>query len=217
MADVAPGPCIYVLAGTNGAGKSSLAGATFLNAGTEYFNPDQAARLIRDRNPGLGSTEANSAAWHQGRRLLERAIAERKTFAFETTLGGATITALLQRALAAGIAVRVWYVGLDSPELHIARVRARVARGGHDIPAGHIRARYDSSRLNLIRLLPRLTELRVYDNSAEADPRAGVAPEPTLVLHMRRGKIVRSSPLAETPAWARPIIAAAMKASAPAR
>ena len=217
MADVPPGPCIYVLAGTNGAGKSSLAGATFLNAGTEYFNPDQAARLIRDRNPGLGPTEANSAAWHQGRRLLERAIAERKTFAFETTLGGATITALLQRALAAGIAVRVWYVGLASPELHIARVRARVARGGHDIPAGHIRARYDSSRLNLIRLLPRLTELRVYDNSAEADPRAGVAPEPTLVLHMRRGKIVRSSPLAETPAWARPIMAAAMKASAPAR
>ena len=217
MADVPPGPCIYVLAGTNGAGKSSLAGATFLNAGTEYFNPDQAARLIRGRNPGLGPTEANSAAWHQGRRLLERAIAERKTFAFETTLGGATITALLQRALAVGIAVRVWYVGLASPELHIARVRARVARGGHDIPAGHIRARYDSSRLNLIRLLPRLTELRVYDNSAEADPRAGVAPEPTLVLHMRRGKIVRSSPLAETPAWARPIMAAAMKASAPAR
>jgi len=71
--------------------------------------------------------------------LLERAIAERKTFAFETTLGGATITALLQRALAAGIAVRVWYVGLDSPELHIARVRAR-SHGRHDIPAGHIRA-----------------------------------------------------------------------------
>src|SRR5207247_1256905 len=74
VADVAPAPCIYVLAGTNGAGKSSLAGATFLSAGTEYFNPDQAARLIRDRNPGLGPTEANSAAWHQGRRLLERAI-----------------------------------------------------------------------------------------------------------------------------------------------
>ena len=199
-----------MLAGTNGAGKSSIAGAACRRAGVEYFNPDQAARLILARNPGLEQAEANSAAWHQGRRVLERAITERKTFAFETTLGGTTITSLLQRALAAGVAVRIWYVGLESPELHIARVRARVARGGHDIPAEQVRARYDSSRLNLIRLLPLLTELRVYDNSAEADPHAGLAPEPLLVLHMRQGKIVRSCPLAETPGWAKPILAAAM-------
>ncbi len=205
---------MYVLAGTNGAGKSSLAGAVFLQAGAEYFNPDQAARLILAGNPGLDQTDANSAAWHQGRRLLERAIAERKTFAFETTLGGTTITTLLQHALAAGIAVRVWYVGLDGPDLHIARVRARVTRGGHDIPAEQVRARYDSSRINLIRLLPQLTELRVYDNSAEADPYAGIAPEPKLVLHMRQGQIVRACPLRETPAWAKPILAAAMKAAA---
>ena len=51
MADAGPRPCIYVLAGTNGAGKSSLAGAAFLQAGVEYFNADQAARLIRARNP----------------------------------------------------------------------------------------------------------------------------------------------------------------------
>jgi predicted ABC-type ATPase len=69
--------------------------------------------------------------------------------------------------------VRVWYVGLSSPELHIARVRARVAKGGHDIPEPRIRERYDASRLNLIRLLPRLSELWVYDNSVEADPDAG--------------------------------------------
>jgi predicted ABC-type ATPase len=196
VADATADPCIYVLAGTNGAGKSSLAGATFLQSGVEYFNPDQAARLILARNPGLGQTEANSAAWHQGRRLLERAIAERKTFAFETTLGGTTITALLERALTTGIAVRVWYVGLEGPELHVARVRARVARGGHDIPVEQVRARYDSSRLNLVRLLSQLTELRVYDNSVEADPCAGIAPEPKLILHMRRGKIVRLCPLA---------------------
>jgi hypothetical protein len=43
-------------------------------------------------------------------------------FAFETTLGGHTIGALLHEALAAGIDVRVWFVGLSSPELHMARV-----------------------------------------------------------------------------------------------
>ena len=95
------------------------------------------------------------------------------TFAFETTLGGKTITALLERALGAGGEVRIWYVGLSTPELHLARVRARVARGGHDIPEAQIRARYDASRLNLIRMLPHLTELRVYDNSVEAVPQHG--------------------------------------------
>jgi predicted ABC-type ATPase len=209
VADAASPPCIYVLAGTNGAGKSSLAGASFLHAGVEYFNPDQAARLIRARNPRASQTDANGAAWAEGKRLLERAIAERLTFAFETTLGGQTMTALLERALSDGLEVRIWYVGLSSPELHLARVRARVARGGHDIPAAQVRARYDSSRLNLIRLLPKLTELRVFDNSTEADPKAGVTPSPELILHMARGKVVESCPLPRAPGWAKPILAAA--------
>ena len=212
MAD-AP-PCIYVIAGTNGAGKSSIAGAVFREHGVAVFDPDAAARRIAARLPGLGPSEVNSAAWQQGRRLLERAIAERLSFAFETTLGGTTMTGLLEDALAAGLEVRVWYVGLDSPERHLARVRARVARGGHDIPEAMVRRRFHTSRLHLVRLLPRLTELRVYDNSAEADPAAGAAPEPRLLLHTRGGRIVASCPLAETPAWAKPILAAAVKTSA---
>jgi predicted ABC-type ATPase len=211
VADKPQIPCIYVLAGTNGAGKSSLAGATFVAKGTEYFNPDEAASLILSANPEITQPEANSAAWHQGKRLLERAIAERLSFAFETTLGGQTITALLDSALSAGAEVRVWYVGLRSAELHIARVRARAAKGGHDIPEARIHERYDRSRLNLIHLMPKLTELRVYDNSEEADLDAGVSPEPKLLLHIARGKIMSSCDLAATPAWAKPILGAALK------
>jgi len=211
VADARNTPCIYVVAGTNGAGKSSLVGALVRQHGVEVFDPDAAARLIGAQIPGLSAVDRNGAAWQQGRRLLERAIAEQLTFAFETTLGGATMTALLERALDAGLDVRMWYVGLDSPERHLARVRARVARGGHDIPEATIRRRYHDSRVNLVRLLPRLTELRVYDNSAEADPAAGVAPTPWLLLHTRRGRIVTSCALPETPPWAKPIMAAALR------
>ena len=213
MADAAQIPCIYVLAGTNGAGKSSIAGAMFLQEGVEYFNPDEAARLILSTNPGITQVEANSAAWQEGRRLLERAIAERGNFAFETTLGGNTIPARLERALLSGIEVHIWYLGLSTPELHIARVRSRVEKGGHDVPEARIRDRYDRGRLNLIHLLPKLTELRVYDNSEEADPHTGVAPEPKLVLHLVRGKIVSSCDLTRTPEWAKPVLASAMKSS----
>lgn len=181
-----------------------------LQRGVEYFNPDEAARRILAANFGSTQAEANSAAWHQGRRLLERAIAERRDLAFETTLGGHTITALLDRALAEGIEVRIWYVGLSSPELHLTRVRARVAKGGHHIAEERIRERYDGSRLNLIRLLPRLNELWVYDNSSDADPATGSPPEPSLILHFARGAVVRTCKLNLTPEWAKPILAAAL-------
>jgi predicted ABC-type ATPase len=202
---------IHVLAGVNGAGKSSIIGATIRDKGGEYYNPDEAARAIRTANPGLGQTEANAAAWEQGRKLLQGAIDGGLDFTFETTLGGNTMPALLAEAAGRGIEVRVFFVGLDSAEAHIARVRQRVRTGGHDIPETDIRRRYRHSLINLVTLLPVLTELRVYDNSAIADPATGQAPRPVLVLHLQRGRIVGPPDLTATPAWAKPIVAAALE------
>lgn len=183
----------------------------FRESGADYFNPDEAALRFRAANPGMAQEEANSAAWRQGKRLLQRAISERLDFALETTLGGRTIAGLLQQALSAHIEVRIWYVGLSTPELHIARVQSRAAAGGHNIPEAKIRERYASSRLNLIDLMPELTELRVFDNSEECDPRIGIAPRPALLLHMNRGKIVKMCDLATAPQWAKPILLTAIK------
>jgi predicted ABC-type ATPase len=204
-------PSIYVIAGVNGAGKSSVAGETFRQSGADYYNPDEAARRLLAANPNLKQTEANSAAWHEGVRLLKRAIDERLDFAFETTLGANTIPRLLQSAADAGIDIYVWYIGLESPELHIARVKSRVVRGGHDISEADIRRRYEHSRLNLIELLPFLRALRMFDNSSEADPAGGQTPKPTLVLSMEREKILEPKDLTHTRAWAKPIVAAALK------
>jgi predicted ABC-type ATPase len=198
---------IYVIAGVNGAGKSSIAGAAF----ETYFNPDDAARRILAANPGMTITEANSEAWQEGKRQLERAIREDGSYAFETTLGGRTIASLLREAAASGKQVWVWYTGLASPDLHIERVRARVKKGGHDIPEEKIRERYESSRLNLIELLPYLAGLRMFDNSRHADPDAGARPEPQLLLQMTGGRVVSTCDLQATPEWAKPILAAALK------
>jgi len=202
-----------VLAGVNGAGKSSLAGAAIRELGGHYYNPDEAARSLMLANPGLGQTEANAKAWLIGKNLLEKAISNRLDFAFESTLGANTIPALLRDAAQQGFEVRVWYAGLSSPELHIARVKSRVKKGGHDIPEADIIRRYEHSRLNLIDLLPYLAALRVYDNSADADPTKGMTPEPVLVLHMELGKILNAADLPHTPDWAKPLVAAALKLS----
>ena len=226
VAKTAHVPRLFVLAGTNGAGKSSIGGATIRARGGQYFNPDEAAARIRDAQPHLSATQANSAAWHEGKLLLQHAIAQGMDYNFETTLGGKSFSSLLKAAAEQGFEVRIWYVGLASPEHHLARVKARVKKGGHDIPEADIRRRFDQSRLQLIELLPHVAELRVYDNSDEADPHQGKAPRPRLVLHwqqtgMQSGQrqaavLAPATPqaLADTPEWAKPVVMAAFKQQA---
>jgi predicted ABC-type ATPase len=206
-------PTITVLAGTNGAGKSSIGGARLEAARTPLYNPDVETQALIAANPGMTLAEANAAAWRIGKERLEAAIAERHRFNFETTLGGTTITRLLAKAHNSGLRLRVWYCGLSDAELHIARVHARVRRGGHDIPVTKIRERYDASRNNLCTLLPSLDELMIYDNSNEADPGGGKPPQPVQLLHFRDAQILsRVSCMAN---WAKPIAAVVMSLAKP--
>jgi predicted ABC-type ATPase len=203
--------CIYVLAGPNGGGKSSIMGAMLLQEGTDYFNPDIEAKRIKAKDPGISLEEANSLAWKLGRNLLERVVREKKNFAFETTLGGNTIPSLLESAADSGLQIKIWFVSLSTPEQHIERVRSRVAKGGHDIPEAKIRERFTRARENLLHLLPKLAELLLYDNSFDADPSKGYEPQPKLILHFREGQIVDSCDPAETPQWAKPVLEMAMR------
>lgn len=109
------------------------------------------------------------------------------------------------------------YVGLDSPERHIARVKARVALGGHDIPEATIRERYTTSREHLIALLPGLADLVAYDNSTERNPEHDEEPAPTLLLAMAYGRILSLAPKEAIPVWARPVVAAAILSDAAQR
>ncbi|HMF40567.1 MAG TPA: hypothetical protein VKQ32_07730 [Polyangia bacterium] len=199
-----------VVAGTNGAGKSSIVGGFLPQSGSDYFNPDAfAARLV-----GIGKplAEANAVAWRLGYDRLRTAIDRGDRFTFETTLGGDSIVAELHRALKLRRDVRVFYLGLSSVELHIARVRARVARGGHDIPPSKIRERYSRSLANLVTLIGKASTIQVFDNSIETMD--GV-PNATLIFRMRGRKIVEPSRvrlLTTCPEWAKPIVAAAIRA-----
>ena len=203
-------PVLYVLAGVNGAGKSSIGGHLLTQAGVTWFNPDSFARALVAAT-GCDQTEANAAAWQEGMRRLDAALASGTHYAFETTLGGRTVPAKIKAATATHD-VLMWFCGLTSPELHIARVRARVAMGGHDIPEAKIRERYPAALENLIALMPSLAHLQVYDNSAEVA--AGQAiPDPALVAEMGSGKLVWPRDVASlrsTPEWAKPLVGAAL-------
>lgn len=203
-------PFLYVLAGVNGAGKSSLGGQALRNAGMNWFNPDTFTRQLIETT-GSPLADANAAAWQEGVRRLDAAIADGADYAFETTLGGNTIAAKLHKATATHD-VLMWFCGLDSPERHLARIKLRVSRGGHDIPETKVRERYRASIANLIVLLPHLAQLQVFDNSADAAPDTPIS-DPRLLLQMERGQIIWPTDAASlllTPDWAKPVLEAAL-------
>lgn len=203
---------LFVLAGVNGAGKSSVGGYLLSRQKVAWFNPDTFARELMAAT-GCDQDVANATAWAEGVRRLNRSIATRRSYAFETTLGGRTIAGKLRDAARTHDVV-VWFCGLSSPELHIARVRSRVTRGGHDIPEARIRERWPRSQQNLIALVPHIAILQVFDNSAEVAVGESV-PDPVLVLRMEHGRVVwpdrdDHATLRRTPDWAKPLVEAAL-------
>lgn len=112
-------------------------------AGLAWFNPNSHTRILVQG--GLPLNEANARAWQHGVDLLDQAVAAGHSHAFESTLGGSTMTQKIAAATRTHD-VLVWFCGLSSPEQHIARVAARVAEGGHDVPEARIRASPVSAR-----------------------------------------------------------------------
>jgi predicted ABC-type ATPase len=211
-------PVLYVLAGVNGAGKSSIGGYLLERDGLTWFNPDTFARELKAAT-GCDQETANANAWQESMRRLEEAIAKGLNHAFETTLGGKSVTAKILQATKTH-AVLIWFGGLSSPELHITRVLARVAAGGHPIPEEKIRERYPLAQMNLIKLMPHAAYIKVYDNSAEAAA-DGTVPDPMLVLEMENGRVISPAPddlsaLQRAPEWTKPILEAALRGG-PAR
>jgi predicted ABC-type ATPase len=212
-------PVLYVLAGVNGAGKSSIGGHLLHQAGLAWFNPDAFARELIAAT-GCDQQSANARAWDVGMRRLDQAVRSRSNYAFETTLGGKTVTAKILKACKSHD-VLIWFCGLPSPELHIARVQSRVNSGGHPIPAEKIRERYPKALLNLISLMPHASHIVVYDNSKPASEKE-IVPDPLLVLSMEEGRLL--SPAADdlnalqsAPDWAKPLLEAALRNTPPKR
>ena len=171
-------PVAIVLAGINGAGKTTASQALLADqlAVMAFVNADTIAR-------GLNAFAPETAALQAGRIVLTRLreLADKRSdFAFETTLAGRTYLPFLRSLRQDGYVVELYYFWLDSADLAVQRVRARVRRGGHHIPEATIRQRYGRTIHNF------WTDYRqeadswfVYDNSAD---------QPVLVAAGSRGE-----------------------------
>ena len=190
-----------MLAGVNGAGKSSIGGSALRARDQDWYNPDEVSRGLQRRFSDRPTNEISARVWREGLSRLKKAILTDTRFVFETTLGGNTITGTLLDAIAGGIRVDVWFCGLASIDLHIQRVAERVARGGHDIPENLIRKRYRRSMRNLCRLAPGLHQLVVYDNSLPLE--RNHKPQLRKLLQARDKRLLHCE--TDMPEWAKPV------------
>lgn len=99
-------------------------------------------------------------------RRLNELAADRKDFAFETTLATRTYVKRIKELRSIGYRVSLIYLWLKSPELAVERVAERVRIGGHDIPPDVIRRRYNRGLANLFDFyLPIVNAWSVRDTS----------------------------------------------------
>jgi predicted ABC-type ATPase len=178
-------PTIYLIAGCNGAGKTTFA-KEFLPHEVHclrFFNADEIARGLSPLDPRASATKA-------ARLLLEElhgAIRQRKTFGLESTLSGLTYIRLLQKAKQERYVVKVFFLWLPSITIAIRRVRERVRKGGHHVPAVDVRRRFNRGLRNLVvHYLAPADEWTIFDNSG-LEPRlvARGTPEGVDVLDTR--------------------------------
>lgn len=181
---------LWVLAGGNGAGKSTFYKASLLKKrGVQFVNADMIAKLINPDGPELVSYEAA----HLVERIRDEFLLKGISFCFETVFSHTSKIDFIAKAKAYGYRVILVYIHLDPIALNEARVFQRVCEGGHDVPAEKIRTRLPRTMQNVAVALQLVDEARLLDNSSRSTPFQEIAT-------VRKGRCIRAvNPL---PQWA---------------
>ena len=182
-------PSLVLLAGPNGAGKSTLYET---RVAPSFAGPFINADLIQRDELKDPSMEASYRAAQIAAERRTRLLDDRKSFATETVFSHPSKLDIITEAQARGYMVIVMHVGVDDPELSVARVRTRTAEGGHSVPEQKIRDRYVRGQPLIRQAVLRADRGMVFDNSRLNEP-------PRLMLLFTAGRLVQAEPV--LPGW----------------
>lgn len=160
---------VYIIAGPNGSGKTTFA-KTFLPEHAKcdrFINADLIAA-------GLSPFSPRQVAIKSGKLVLEQIkeySASGVDFGFETTLSGVTYLKYFKMLKEKGYKISIFFLWIPSSQLAIARVKDRVAQGGHDVPIEDIKRRFERSVDRFFKEYRLLADKWILFNNAETIPK----------------------------------------------
>lgn len=153
-------PMVLVFAGPNGSGKSTI--TEYFGIVGKYTNADEMVKA---------TFISNEEAAKRADELRYESIQNLEDFTFETVLSSEYKIRILEEAKAAGYFIKCVFVLTADVNLNIARIRSRVAQGGHFVDPQKVRDRYKKSLANIRVLMDLCDILHVYDNTDEKPSR----------------------------------------------
>jgi predicted ABC-type ATPase len=162
-------PRFWIVAGPNGCGKSTAYGrgdVMGLDGSVWIINPDLLTVRLKDAE-NLDLLAANLAAVQRIEAWLDKSIEVHQTIGVETVLSSPKYRRLVEKAKAHDFEVCFVYVYVVSVEIQLERIRARVAKGGHDVPPDKVRERRVRSFDQMPWFFWQADRAWVFDNSGE--------------------------------------------------
>jgi len=157
---------LWVLAGGNGAGKSTFYHHYLAPKGMPFINADILAKQIFPQSPERHSYDAAIVAAQMRNHLLQ----EGKTFCFETVFSHPSKIDFVAQAKTLGYEIILVYIHLDNTSLNHARVAQRVSEGGHNVPKDKIISRIPRVKKFVRQTLALCNQVYVLDNSRTDNP-----------------------------------------------
>ena len=186
---------LWVLAGGNGAGKTTFYNLYLAKYGIKFVNADS---IAKDYDPDNAEDLSYHAATVAA-KIREELISQGVSFCFETVFSHESKIDFIAQAKANGYKIVLVYIHLFDSSLNEARVKQRVSEGGHNVPAEKIHSRIPRTLKHIKTALSIVDEARILDNSSKDDPFQQI-------IVMTAGNYeVKVDPL---PGWARDLLSA---------
>lgn len=157
---------LWILAGGNGAGKTTFYEKLLAPKGIRLVNADMIAKIINPNNPESVSYKAASLV----DKIREKFLYQGITFCFETVFSHVSKIDFVAKAKANSYEIILIYIHLDTLELNEARVYQRVTEGGHNVPVAKIHSRIPRTIKNIAKTLPLVNEAKLLNNSSRDNP-----------------------------------------------
>lgn len=160
---------VYIIAGPNGSGKTTFA-STFLPAYAKcdrFINADLIATGLSPFSPQQVAIKSGKLVLEQIREYAENGV----DFGFETTMSGVTYLKYFEMLKEKGYKIHIYFLWIPSSQLAVARVKDRVAQGGHNVPVADIKRRFERSTEKFFKQYRLLADQWMLFNNEQSKPK----------------------------------------------